>query len=520
MRKLAWIFNALAIGLIVGMVQAQGSATCSQFLAQALSQLGDNCDALDRNSACYGYTLVQAALTSDAPEIAFNEPRDRAGLSQVLSLRTSGLDQAQSTWGIAVLNTQANLPGTLPGQGVVMMLLGDAEITGQVRASDLPEIEPITANVTESTEGVRVRTGAGFNFNIIDVIPPGEAVTVEGRSKDGEWLRVVANDRAGWMFAELLETPLDPADLIVVEDIIQSPMQAFYFRSGIGSSNCEEAPDSLMVQSPQGMPVTLTVNESEITISSTVVIETRDDNTMILYVIDGQAVVNNLIVPQGWKAFVPIEIRDDLLRALQDEEIEIIRIISDGVPRTTGPWETCEVIDEEDRVWLSTLTDIDPDLLNYPIQNPPDATSICAPPEFFITLNQSVDCSGFVATSPLDGMDWGMQQFYWDPAEGAAGYEVTVYDQNGNVVGTATTTNTTAELDTAGGSLAGIYNYTWQVAALNDNQDRVCETNPVTIPRGAKPPPPTSEPAPESEPVPESEPTPEITTPEPPCCEE
>ena len=531
--------SLILLAMTVGISMAQpGVATCSPLIDDALAQLGDNCDGLSRNSACYGNTLVQAALTEDADEDLFNEPRDRAELVQVSSLRTAPLNEVEQVWGIAMINTQANLPGTLPGQGVVMMLMGDGEITNSVNPADLPTLTPVTGviNETGSDAGVRVRTGAGTNYNVNSVLSPGTEVTVDARTEDSQWLRVVAGENFGWIFADLLTlTDSTPTDLPVLEDQLQAPMQAFYFRSGVGNTDCEAAPNALMIQSPKGGQVALTINQSEIVIGSTVVIETLDDNTMIIYVIDGTAIVNNLIVPEGFKAYAPIEVRDDLIAALQEQNFDVLTISNDGLPAITGPWETCDPISDQDRDWLSTLGNIPEELLNYEIDDAPDATGICASPEEIVQQSQSqpsggdgntttdntgvMSCDGFIGTSPTDGMNWGLQTFYWDPTNAAVGgYEVRVYDEQGNQVASQTVTGTTTTaLDTGSSSRSGGVSYSWEVAALDANGNAVCTTPRITLQRGAQPPPPPSnDDDDDDEDTPEPEVTPEVTDEPPP----
>lgn len=56
----------------------------------------------------------------------------------------------------------------------------------------------------------------------------------------------------------------------------QNPMQAVYFRSGIGSPQCTEAPDGILVQTPEGVAqVNFTINGAEVTLGSTAFFQTR-----------------------------------------------------------------------------------------------------------------------------------------------------------------------------------------------------------------------------------------------------
>jgi hypothetical protein len=57
-----------------------------------------------------------------------------------------------------------------------------------------------------------------------------------------------------------------------VEGELQTPMQSFYFTTGLGLPRCSEAPDAVVIQGPQNVTVNLTVNGADITIGSTVIL--------------------------------------------------------------------------------------------------------------------------------------------------------------------------------------------------------------------------------------------------------
>jgi hypothetical protein len=49
---------------------------------------------------------------------------------------------------------------------------------------------------------VNLRTGPGLDYSILEVLPPGEAITVNGELASRDWYKVVAADqRAGWLAA-------------------------------------------------------------------------------------------------------------------------------------------------------------------------------------------------------------------------------------------------------------------------------------------------------------------------------
>ena len=73
----------------------------------------------------------------------------------------------------------------------------------------------------------------------------------------------------------------------------QSPMQAFYFRSGVGDPQCAEAPESgLLVQTPEGInTVSLTINGVDITLGSTAFLQAQPEDFLYVYLLEGEATV-------------------------------------------------------------------------------------------------------------------------------------------------------------------------------------------------------------------------------------
>ncbi|HRF98008.1 MAG TPA: hypothetical protein PLZ51_22535, partial [Aggregatilineales bacterium] len=72
-----------------------------------------------------------------------------------------------------------------------------------------------------------------------------------------------------------------------------SPMQAFYLTTGIGESNCAEAPESgMLVQTPKGVgEVNFVVNGVEIAMGSTVFFQASADTQLTATTVEGSAVL-------------------------------------------------------------------------------------------------------------------------------------------------------------------------------------------------------------------------------------
>jgi hypothetical protein len=193
--------NPLRFGPSV--VKAQ-SKTCPDVVNAALTATDKHCVSTGRNKVCLGNASVQADTRPGTPKIKFTQPGDTTNVSGLQALRLGQYDPAASTWGIALMRLQANLPDSAPGQNLTLLLFGDVAL-GETPGA-----------VTAAATGTQ------------------PAATTAPTVKPSPTPKGV------------------------------HPLQAFYFRTGIGEEGCAEAPhDGILVQSPQGLKqkVVLTVNE-------------------------------------------------------------------------------------------------------------------------------------------------------------------------------------------------------------------------------------------------------------------
>ncbi len=111
---------------------------------------------------------------------------------------------------------------------------------------------------------------------------------------------------------------IETADAEPGEEIEYTPMQSFYFRSGLGDAPCIEAPDSgILVHTPQGFgEIQITVNEVNITLASTAFLQSKAQDALYVYLVEGHARVEAFgeeqVVFEGARVAVPI---DEELRA-------------------------------------------------------------------------------------------------------------------------------------------------------------------------------------------------------------
>ena len=438
---------------------------CPPLVKQALTEVGDNCSDLSKNSACYGFNRVEATFSQSVADDFFSKPADVADIVSLDSINTVPLDPDTNLWGVAVMSIQANIPNSLPGQSIRFIMLGDVSVDNAVPADQaLQAAEPVKV---VTLVNANVRTRASKNANVITSVPAGTELSADGVSQDGAWLRVVVNDTSlGWLSRDLIDPSAELDSLPTINADSQSPMQAFYFRTGIGQPSCTEAPSALVVQGPENIKVNITANGVGIEIGSTIALRTLDENTIQLITIHGHVKTGNLTIPEGFTATAKLD--------------------SDG---NAGPFGGLRPLTQDELDELKWLEAIPADVLNYPIELPerPRPLPTANPSNSSTSGNQqtapsgALDCSTFRATSPLDGLKFGVNTFYWDPAPGATSYRLNV-PAVGSIEVPASTTSATFDLSSAGEN----YQLSWSVDALL-NGAVACSTALVTVPREAAP---------------------------------
>ena len=278
---------------------------CPAIVQTALQTADVACQNLDRNQACYGNFDLEAQVYPEASNIPFNQPGDQLGINQINSLRLEAFNNINNQWGVVVLKAQANLPDTVPGQNVVMVLFGDVELT----QAELVDDESLNLTVSASSS-VNVRQEASRDATLAGSLGSGKSAVANGRNADNSWLHIEQSDgTSGWVFAELLSIEGDLNSLPVLDATGGSESdlttQAFYFRSGIGTADCLETPNGLLLQSPPGGPITtLNINGAWVSFGSTIFVQASpDSNQMTINTLAGVAQVQSMgmatVVIQG-----------------------------------------------------------------------------------------------------------------------------------------------------------------------------------------------------------------------------
>jgi hypothetical protein len=338
---------------------------CPAYVNNALRQLENNCNRLDRNSACYGYDSVYVTFSQPMPDEFFTRPADRAELKLLHTIQTTPLDLDMDEWGLALLNVQANVPHTLPGQAVVFLLLGGIEIENRVSAEQLPEMgEPIPV---EAAHDSNLRANPHHNARIAGSVATGTTLLADAVSQDEEWVRVLRDDVSPlWIYRELLQPEVELEQLPRVNPTHMSPMQAFRFHTGIGAPMCEEATETLIIQGPDDIQVDIEANGAVISIASTIALNITESGNLRVTTLSGTAYVENRVVPAGYTIEITLDENGDV----------------------NGSWSVVRPLEPQELNGQYAGLSVPAEVLHYPIPQP----LVVAPPQDEVAQDSLPKC--------------------------------------------------------------------------------------------------------------------------------
>lgn len=106
---------------------AENSASCQALIDRTIQASDNFCGDTASNTACYGNNTLRAELSPNTAR-RFSERGDVIAVGDLRHLSASPLNLDTDEWGIAVFNVIANLPRSLPGETVTMVVFGNATL--------------------------------------------------------------------------------------------------------------------------------------------------------------------------------------------------------------------------------------------------------------------------------------------------------------------------------------------------------------------------------------------------------
>ena len=105
-------------------------ANCQVLIDEAMQAAGTSCDKLGGNSVCYGNFTIQSKLVPGSTD-PFSQRGDIINIRELQQLSASPLNISNHQWGIAIFKVMANLPRSLPGETVTLMVFGNTTLDNQ-----------------------------------------------------------------------------------------------------------------------------------------------------------------------------------------------------------------------------------------------------------------------------------------------------------------------------------------------------------------------------------------------------
>jgi hypothetical protein len=100
---------------------------CQELIDRAMQSSGDSCNGISSNQVCYGNNTLTAEL-NPGNSMSFAQRGDVIDVEQLKRLAASPLNLLNNEWGVAVFKIMANLPRSLPGETVTMVVFGNTTL--------------------------------------------------------------------------------------------------------------------------------------------------------------------------------------------------------------------------------------------------------------------------------------------------------------------------------------------------------------------------------------------------------
>ena len=119
------LYRAFLPGSNSETASTDSNVTCQELIDRAMQSSGDSCDGIGSNQVCYGNNTLSAELNSGG---AFVSEGDVISVADLRRLAASPLNLSSEEWGIAVFKVLANLPRSLPGETITLVVFGNTTL--------------------------------------------------------------------------------------------------------------------------------------------------------------------------------------------------------------------------------------------------------------------------------------------------------------------------------------------------------------------------------------------------------
>jgi hypothetical protein len=304
MKVLQRVGFFLFLSLLSVSILAQGTTSCPANVLLALARAGAACATTTRNQACFGNGTVSATFQPGVGDVSFSQP---GAIMNTADLQRLSIGAPESEFSVVIMQTQANLPDS-EQRSVTVFLFGDAEITDMM--------PPIPELLLASTGQLNIRTLPDINAEIVERVNVRGNVIANGRTEDGQWLRVLipGTSELGWVSPDSVtsDSHIASLDVVDIETAFYRPFQFSTIRTRENDAPCAGAPNSgVLIQTPnEVLPVEMTINGVKMQVAATVFVQAQAGGTMVVNVLDGfvemQVGDTSQFVPAGARSQVAL----------------------------------------------------------------------------------------------------------------------------------------------------------------------------------------------------------------------
>lgn len=228
MRRVFVLLSLLGLMMIhTGVIAQDEEDECPVIVEEAIVTASALCGEIRRNEACYGNLDVTAVPQDDVEALQFDAPGDIAAVTDIASLEVASYDVSSFAWGLVFMRLQANLPDTLPGQNVNVVLFGETtldNLDGSMQAFIFRSgIGQPACEVAPQGLLIQTPEGVGEIEMAINAVTVSLGSTVFLDTSDRDEMRVTVLDGAATLTAEgetqtagvggQITVPLDAAGL-------------------------------------------------------------------------------------------------------------------------------------------------------------------------------------------------------------------------------------------------------------------------------------------------------------------
>jgi len=259
------LFILILLLMVSQISVAQDENSCEVLLSQAVQTVQEVCSGLEPGNAC-------------------TPSGDTIPLGDVERLQTTALNWGTNQWESALIKVPTD------GQPISMALFGGAEIVYTSEVAEMPASKPLQVS-NKSGYNVNLRQGPGKDFELAGFFGWDNVAPVDGRSADGEWLRLQTETGFAWIASDLVFVEGDVNSLPVLSgDVL--PMPQFTLNTPENQAACG-GNAGLLISHVGNEDVSLQVNGASLTFDDTTLLLQAQPNAKLdIYVIDGKTNVN------------------------------------------------------------------------------------------------------------------------------------------------------------------------------------------------------------------------------------